>query len=652
MAIYFNCELLSLIEKVLDNQLTPHFEYTISNDKLDSRAELYPHSMRLLSLFNDTLTSNIFLIRTDDSFDCTATIKDMCGSLSIKRAKTLCYLLNSRDEISTYELWLDKAEDLANQVNELLKHSISTTIESTFFVDAKESIRFNEQLTTRKSDIAEHVFSFVKKELNPIQFIDGMCTDDNLFGSILANYHDNSYQSDIRHIKSGYIHKAHGSYLAVKISQLLESPTLWHKLKQACVSNRSHLSSKYPSAIKLIDNTCDFRLILVGDSQQISALSSFDSELSNNIDNFAEIKSEFNVTLQSATLYINYINTIISENELLPLSQCGLNALVLISSRWCEHQNYLSLDEPRLKQTLTFADSLAREANLDKITQLTLAESLHLQHLAISSHVSTSNEDITTKQVVFNMTGKSIGQVNGLSVLELPAHPEGFGEPIRITATAHLQGDGEISDVERKADLAGNIHAKSMMIIQGFLTHVFANPHPLPLHANIVFEQSYGEIDGDSASLAVTTAVLSALSKKPVRQDIGVTGAIDQFGNILAVGGVNEKIEAFYRVCQLQGQDAGAVLIPRANCINLNLSQAVQEAILAQKFTIYTAATVEQALSLLIGEPAMPLDNETSIFGHIQHQVDNLEEQDEDENLFVKLSSKFVNLFNIQQKDN
>jgi Lon-like ATP-dependent protease len=225
------------------------------------------------------------------------------------------------------------------------------------------------------------------------------------------------------------------------------------------------------------------------------------------------------------------------------------------------------------------------------------------------------------RQTQIDLSGSRVGQINGLSVIDFNGLGHSFGEPIRITANV-FQGDGDFMDVERKAELAGNIHAKSMMIIHGFLSELFALEHHFPYSANIVFEQSYHEIEGDSASLASCLALLSALSRLAIEQNTAVTGALDQKGNVLAVGGINEKIEGFYRVGKLlEANQPLAVVIPKANLKQLNLSQAVIKACQRQELSIYAVENIEQAIPYLFKLEAGKLSDENSVLGKIYKRV-------------------------------
>jgi Lon-like ATP-dependent protease len=211
--------------------------------------------------------------------------------------------------------------------------------------------------------------------------------------------------------------------------------------------------------------------------------------------------------------------------------------------------------------------------------------------------------DIRDGQVIIETEGEQVGQVNGLTVIDVPGHPRAYGEPARISCVIHF-GDGDISDVERKADLGGNLHAKGMMIMQAFVSSALQLEEPLPYSASLVFEQSYCEVDGDSASLAELCCFVSALSDCPINQQIAVTGAVDQFGRVQAVGGLNEKIEGFYHVCQHQGFTGHqGVILPKSNLKHLALNRDVVESIRKGEFHIWSVSSVDEAVPILMNIP-------------------------------------------------
>ena len=294
------------------------------------------------------------------------------------------------------------------------------------------------------------------------------------------------------------------------------------------------------------------------------------------------------------------------------------------SCRLCEHQRILSFAETQLVALMQLAHSIASEQGAELITALHIKAALSEQEYRLNYIVEQSDQGIVDQQILLQTEGEVVGQINGLSVIQIMGHPYDFGEPVRLTATVHM-GDGDVSDIERKAELAGHIHAKAMMIIHGYLSTLFGAENPSPLSANLVFEQSYSEIDGDSAALTGLCALLSALAQQPIYQHLAVTGAVDQFGNVQPVGGLNEKIEGFFRVCSIQGLNGKqGVVIPESNYLQLILSDEVIDAVKNGQFHIYPVGHVEEAVELLMGCPAGSIDDERTLFGRIRQRLDDL----------------------------
>lgn len=314
------------------------------------------------------------------------------------------------------------------------------------------------------------------------------------------------------------------------------------------------------------------------------------------------------------------------------------------SCRLCEHQRILSFAENQLVALMQLANSIAKEQGAELISVLHIKAALAEQEYRLNYIVEQSDQSIVDEQMLLQTEGEVVGQINGLSVIQIMGHPYDFGEPVRLTATVHM-GDGDVSDIERKAELAGHIHAKAMMIIHGYLSTLFGAENPSPLSANLVFEQSYSEIDGDSAALTGLCALLSALAQQPIYQHLAVTGAVDQFGNVQPVGGLNEKIEGFFRVCSIQGLNGKqGVVIPESNYLQLILSDEVVDAVKNGQFHIYPVGHVEEAVELLMGCPAGSIDDERTLFGRIRRRLDDLNGSASRNGLFSTFFRRFHTL--------
>lgn len=634
-----------LTEKITADKLVPIFDlgtaYKLEEFDIATRDQLFPQNNELFALFHETLAAKLLVVTDFDGFNHIESFSNMLQHLPNKRAKSICYVedVTTTGAAHAFEIWRDKT-DLFKQLIEQIIATGECSYKELNTCLIKDYPRLVPLLANLNEFNVEQSFKILGDVSSDVNIIDASNLDaTTLFGNLDTLYQNNSYVSHVAQLIPGLLHQANGGYIAIKIDELLNNSALWYQLKSVIKqqslawtsSNQAIQTELKPDAAPI-----DVKIILLGDRLAISQIADGDRELSSLTSSFIDFSPEFNITEQNIAHYIGYIKLLLTDANLLPLSECGLKRLLQLSSRWCEHNNYLSLNESKLKTLLSYSHQIAITNKLTSIDSATLNTVLTLQHEALNGHIRLSNEGIIEKQIILETSGSKIGQINGLSVLEIDGHPESFGEPIRITATGHLNGDGDISDVERKAELAGNIHAKSMMIIQGFFTHAFAKPLPLPISANLVFEQSYGEIDGDSAALAGTCALLSVLAQKPIAQNLAVTGAIDQFGTVLAVGGINEKLEGFLRICELNGQTDMGVLIPAANTINLNLSDKVVEAVNNQQLAIYPVTHIEQAIELLMDIHAGKIDEEGSLYYIIQQLADENEDKlDSDEAGFV-----------------
>lgn len=306
-----------------------------------------------------------------------------------------------------------------------------------------------------------------------------------------------------------------------------------------------------------------------------------------------------------------------------------MHTLIAHGCRLFEDQHRIALCHHRYNELLSRANFFAKG---EMIEAQDIEAAIKARDNAQSLSKNMSRDAMAKGQILIDTQGLCIGQVNGLTVLDMGSVE--FGEPSRITATVHY-GDGDIIDIERKAELAGNIHAKGVMILTAFLAARFAQESPLHLSASLVFEQSYHEVDGDSASAGELVCLLSALAELPVRQDIAITGAIDQFGNVQAIGGVNAKVEGFFDVCQSRGLTGSqGVILPKANLEQLNLNDEVCQAVAKGEFHLWCVSHVDEAIALMMETDAGQADDEgqypkDSVYGRIHLRQTALMELEE-----------------------
>jgi Lon-like ATP-dependent protease len=421
---------------------------------------------------------------------------------------------------------------------------------------------------------------------------------ERLFGCL--RYNENKYA-----LQPGLIHKANGGILVLSLRTILTQPLLWLKLKQTIMSRRFDWVSpdeSRPLPVSIPSMPLDIRLILVGDRLELGDFQEIEPEITATAV-YAEYESELSITAEHDIVnWCLYLNAL-SQRAGLPFPDAGaLAQLFKIGARFCDDQFTLPLCPVWLSQQLQEASRYLTEQD-KHISAHHIEQSRRLKLWRQSYLPERSRSEIEQGQILIATQGYVVGQINGLSVLEYPGHPIPIGEPSRISCVVHL-GDGEVTDVERKAELGGNLHAKGMMIMQAFISAELASEQQLPFSASIVFEQSYGEVDGDSASLAELCALLSALSLQPINQQIAVTGSVDQFGNVQAIGGINEKIEAFYDICLFQGlTGTQGVIIPYSNIRHLCLREDVIEAVKNGTFSLFYVDHVAEAISLLTGLP-------------------------------------------------
>lgn len=451
-----------------------------------------------------------------------------------------------------------------------------------------------------------------------------------LFGDIRIQAVEGTVSSALHLIQPGALLQANGGVLVVDAHELLHEPRLWRQLKHVLRRKRfvweqpgeGQTAIFYqPEAIPI-----DVKVILTGDSYLFSQLIELDDEFSNFFPFIADFTSIFKPTAHNHHEYVEFLTYIRDQVRHRPLSPCGLTALLQYSSSLCEHQGELSLDAVRLMQFLEQAETFADTANSRYIKATHIHATEQEQDYRMARIAEMNWQSIIEQQVHIDTSGEIIGQINGLTVVATAGIE--FGEPSRITATVHY-GDGDIIDIERKAELSGSIHTKGVMILTAYLAHVFAQKDQIPLSASLVFEQSYHEVDGDSASLAELCCLLSALASAPIEQGLAVTGAIDQFGNVQAIGGINEKIQGYFTICQQRGLTGQqGIILPDSNRLNLHLPAVIREAVDNQQFHIYTVEHVTEAVQLLMGMPcgtAQTTDTGT-IFGRIQQRLQEVQE--------------------------
>lgn len=437
----------------------------------------------------------------------------------------------------------------------------------------------------------------------------------NLLGRVEHKAQMGTLTTDFTLIKPGALHLANGGYLILDANKLLQQPFVWEGLKRALTSHELRIQS-LADQYSMISTTSlepeatplKLKVVLVGERLLYYLLHEFDPEFAELFKVAADFEDHVDYDDTNIKLFAQLIATISRRENLAPFDKHAV-------ARVIEHSARLVEDTQKLTTHLLSIADLLREADYwaGKAKQPTVSRE-HVQH-AIDQQIHRADriqqniyDDIRRGNQLIDTQGEKVAQVNGLSIIELGEHA--FGQPTRITATARL-GEGDVVDIEREIELGGAIHSKGVFILANYIGARYAKNQPLSLHASLVFEQTYGGIDGDSASMAELCALLSALADVPIKQSLAITGSVNQLGEAQSIGGANEKIEGFYDVCKLLGfnQQQGA-LIPASNVQHLMLREDVRDSAKRGEFHIYAYAHVDQAIEILTGIPAGELDAE------------------------------------------
>lgn len=432
----------------------------------------------------------------------------------------------------------------------------------------------------------------------------------NLLGSIEYENHNGTYVTDVSLITGGSLLQANEGCLIVRANSLLNHPSSYYYLKNTLLSekvkfdyNRGYLELLSLGGLKPDPININVKVILIGDYETYDILYSYDEDFKK----VFKLRAEYNPAVETndynKSILLRDIIKVVKKNTLNPLSDEAINEVAKYLSRKAGNKNKLLFDEFELSNLLVLSDNKVRAENRDKI------ESKDIIHIAYNMELVQKEilENYKEGKIIINTKDEMVGSVNGLSVIDTGYFS--FGKPLRITCVC-CRGEGNIIDIQKENNLSGNIHSKSVNILKGYLSSVLGGYNKIPVDFHLSFEQLYGKIDGDSASVAEIISMISALSKVPVKQYIAVTGSINQFGEVQPIGGVNEKIEGFFNVCKAKdGTKGKGVLIPYYNKDELILSYEVEEEIKKGDFHIYIMSTVRDAVTILMGNDNYSADD-------------------------------------------
>lgn len=424
------------------------------------------------------------------------------------------------------------------------------------------------------------------------------------FGALVTNF---------TLIKAGALHRANGGYLLLDVRKILMQPFAWDALKRALQSREIRIESlgqmySLISTVSLEPEPIplDVKVVLFGDRLLYYLLQAYDPEFNELFKVAADFEEVIDRGTETQQLYAQLIATLVRKESLLPYDRIAVARVIEHSSRLVSDSEKLSMHMRSIADLLREADYWARQAGHTSVLACDVQQAISAQIHRQDRIRDRLYEAILRGTLMIDTSGAVVGQVNGLAVIELGSFA--FAQPTRITATTRL-GKGDFINIEREAELSGAIHSKGVLILSAFLASRYAKNQPLALSASLAFEQSYGKIDGDSASLAELCALLSNLANVPIHQSLAITGSVNQLGQAQAIGGVNEKIEGFFDICSARGLTGEqGVLIPVSNLKHLMLRQDVIDAVEKGIFTIYAVENVDQALTLLTGVPAGAID--------------------------------------------
>ena len=434
-------------------------------------------------------------------------------------------------------------------------------------------------------------------------------TYDRLIGRIEHRAEMGTLLTDLHMIRPGALHRANGGYLMLDAHKLLTRPLAWESLKRALLAETIRVEP-LAQALGLLSTVTlepepiplEVKVALIGERMIYYLLTQLDPEFGRLFKVAADFDEQFDRGEEHNLLYARLVATLLRKEKLRPLDRAGVGRVLEYAARRAGDSEKLSTQIEDLGDLLREADYWAARDSHETVLAADVQRAVDARTRRLDRVRERMQEQIERGTVMIDTEGAVTGQVNGLSVLQVGGFA--FGRPSRITARVRM-GRGEVVDIEREVALGGPLHSKGVLILSGYLSSHYASDRPLSLGASLVFEQSYGGVDGDSASSAELYALLSAIAEVPVHQCYAVTGSVNQRGEIQAIGGVNEKIEGFFDLCAARGLtgDQG-VLIPASNVKHLMLHDRVIDAVEAGRFQIYPIATIDQGLEILTGMTA------------------------------------------------
>ncbi len=456
-------------------------------------------------------------------------------------------------------------------------------------------------------------------------------TYSNLMGEVEYDSEFGNLTTDFMKIKGGLLHKANGGYFIVQAQDILSMPQAWEALRRVIKtkeinmdSSRDQLGATVAPTLKPEPIPADIKVIMIGSNYYYELLSEYDEEF----DKFFKIKADFDYEMprnhENMWKLAGFIKRFVEQEKTMEFDASAVCAILEYSSRLVERQNKLSTRFNQLAEILCEAVTWAKMEGAQLVTAAHIKKTIFEKEQRMKLYEEKLGEMLEEHVIMIDTQGSVVGQINGLAVLDMGSYA--FGNPSRITATTYV-GKSGIINIEKEARLSGQTHDKGVQIINGFLGQTYAQEFPLSLSCRICFEQNYNGIDGDSASSTELYCILSSLSELPIRQDLAVTGSVNQKGEIQAIGGVTHKIEGFYDLCKKRGlTGTQGVVIPVSNIKDLVLKDEVVESVKNGEFHIYPISRIEEGVALLMGMQAGEKDAggnypENSIHGLVMKKL-------------------------------
>jgi lon-related putative ATP-dependent protease len=455
-------------------------------------------------------------------------------------------------------------------------------------------------------------------------------TYHNVMGRIEKRAYMGTVKTNFTMVQAGSLLNANGGFLIIEMESLLMNPFVWEALKRALQTKRLHVEdiaeetgfgtvSLRPEPIPL-----EVKVILLGSYNDFEVLQNYDHRFNKTFKVRADFDYEVERNSDTVQQYAHFIARVCQEENLLPFTPKGVATIVEYGEKYVSNKNKLSLRFGPLLGVLKESDYWARKNGARLVSDKYIVKAFNEHRFRYNLYEEKIHESYRDETIMIDVEGKVVGQVNALAVYQIGNFS--FGRPVRITAETYMGKEGVVN-IEREAKLSGKTHDKGVLILSGYLGRTFAQNYPLNLAISITFEQSYSGIDGDSASSTELYAILSSLSGYPIKQEIAVTGSVNQKGKIQAIGGVNQKIEGFFEVCNTKPLTGSqGVIIPSANIKNLMLRMEVIDAVKKRKFHVYRVSTVEEGIEILTGVPAGKPDKngnypDGTVFGGVQKKL-------------------------------